>query len=424
MAVKNQLTVGSGALVGGQSLFLGGNNPLVFDNNSTVNLYTLRFFGSNQIFPPLNNGYDSHIFLSNNNTNVTQTGDITLNSGQDLWIHGDSFSDRSVTYNTNGFNLAIGGGLQLGAGGDTALKTLNISNSTVTIDRNFDIRTGTNTLVSTNSTVILDGTIEQTVTMNGNFFDTLNVSNPTGAGVIFNDGFTANTFINTEIFGKMTFTSGETYTINNAVTLQGASGQVLTLAASSPGTHWNFVLNNGATKTIDYVNVSWSDASGSHSSQKRIDPSNSLDNGNTIDWFYTTMITVDKEATLISDPINGSGATKNHIPGAIVEYNITTRNAGTASPDANTVIIYDNLDANVEYDVATGVVFTDGTTSSALTLGAVSYSHKNTPNNYSYTPTGAFDPNVASLKIETNGNFAFGGTPVPEFNIRFRIRIK
>ncbi len=425
MAVKNQLTVGSGSLEGAtQSLFLSGNNPLSFDNNSTVNLYSLRFFGLNQTFPPLNNGYDSHIFLSLNNTNVTQTGDITLNAGKGLFINGDGFPARSATYNTNGFNLNIGGELQLGDGNDTGLKTLDISNSTVTVTNDIDIRTGTNTLISTNSNIILNGTGAQAVTTNGKAFDTLTQTNASSAGVTFNDGFTVNQLTNTTPNSNMTFTSGETYTINNGVTLQGASGQLITLAPSTAGTHWNFNLNSGATKAIDHVSVSWSDASGSHSTQKRIDPSNSLDDGNTIDWFYKTIITVDKEATLISDPINGSGANKNHIPGAIVKYRITTSNTGTASPDANTVILVDNLDVNVEYDVTTGVTFSDGTTISGLSLGTVSYSHRNSPSDYTYTPTGAFDPNVASLKIETNGVFAFGGSPAPEFSVQFQVRIK
>ncbi|VAW48141.1 hypothetical protein MNBD_GAMMA03-883, partial [hydrothermal vent metagenome] len=151
---------------------------------------------------------------------------------------------------------------------------------------------------------------------------------------------------------------------------------------------------------------------------------NSTDGGNNIDWFPNVGISVTKNSTLISDPVNGTGGGKNHIPGAIVEYRITTRNTGTSSPDANTVIVYDILNANVEYDVTTGVSFLDGTTSSGLSLGSVGYSHVSSPDLYTYTPTGSFDPNVAKLKIETNGAFSFGGSPVPEFTVIFRVKIK
>ncbi len=425
MTVRNVLTVGSGEFTSPTNhIYLLGANPLVFDANATLSLLDIKFFGSNQSIPPLNNGYDCHIWISRNNTVVTQTGPITLNNGQSLRINGDNFANRAVTYKTNGFDLNIGGDLQLGHGADTALKTLDISNSTVTVKGDIDIRTGTNALIATNSNLILNGTVAQTVTTNGKTFDALTLTNASTSGVTFNDSLTTNTLTNTTPNAKMTFASGQTYTVNNGVTLQGATGQPITLAPSSAGTTWDFVLNAGATKTIENVTVSWSDASGSDSSQKPIAPSNSIDGGNNIDWFSDVEISVTKNSILISDPINGTGGGKNHIPGAIVEYRITARNTGTGSPDANAVIVYDILNANVEYDVTTGVSFLDGTTSSGLSLGSVRYSHISTPDQYTYTPTGSFDPNVAKLKIETSGTFATGGTPLPEFTVTFRVRIQ
>ncbi len=425
MTVRNVLTVGSGAFTSPTNhIYLLGANPLVFDVNATLSLLEIRFFGSNQSISPLNNGYDCHIWVSRNNTIVTQTGPITLNNGQSLRLNGDKFANRSVTYQTNGFDLNIGGDLQLGQGADTALKTLDISNSTVTVKGDIDIRTGTNALIATTSNLILNGTAAQTVTTNGKTFDALTLTNASTSGVTFNDSLTTNTLTNTTPNAKMTFASGQTYTVNNGVTLQGATGQPITLAPSSAGTTWDFVLNAGATKTIENVTVSWSDASGSDSSQKPIAPSNSIDGGDNIDWFSDVEISVTKNSILISDPINGTGGGKNHIPGAIVEYRITARNTGTGSPDANAVIVYDILNANVEYDVTTGVSFLDGTTSSGLSLGSVRYSHISTPDQYTYTPTGTFDPNVAKLKIETSGTFATGGTPPPEFTVTFRVRIQ
>jgi len=164
-------------------------------------------------------------------------------------------------------------------------------------------------------------------------------------------------------------------------------------------------------------------ASGSDMSQKALNPSNSIRTGNTIDWFPAPL-NVSKSSVLISDPINGTGAGKAHIPGAIIEYRIVTRNLESYSPDANTVVISYVLDANVEFNVTTGVLFSDGTNSSGLTLGTVRYSHISLPNMYTYTPTGTFDPNVAGIKVETNGTFAFGGIPEPEFTLQYRVRVK
>jgi hypothetical protein len=79
---------------------------------------------------------------------------------------------------------------------------------------------------------------------------------------------------------------------------------------------------------------------------------------------------------------------------------------------------------HVELDVTSGVTFSDGSTSSGVTLGVVSYSHRSTPTSYTYTPTGVFDPNVAGIKIETNGTFAFGGVPTPEFTVTYRVRVR
>lgn len=428
-AVLNELTVGSGALSGSSFVYLGQylstTPPLNLDANATISIDELRFFGSNQTIPPLNNGYDCNIRVSRGNLTLTQTGNITLNGENNLLIDGDGFADRAQTYNTNGFALNVGGSIIVGAGSDTALKTLNISNSTITLGQNFEILTGTNDLISTNSNIILNGNSAQSITMNGKSMDTLTLNNTSSAGVTFTDTFAANTVTNTTPNSTMTFAAGQNFTVNNAINLQGASGQLINLASSLPGSHWNLILNGGVSKNIDQVNVSWSDASGSHSTQIPINPNNTVRDGNTIAWFPLPSFSVTKNTTVISDPINGTGGGKNRIPGAIIEYSLTTRNTGGYSPDNNTVIVLDVIDSDhVELDVISGVTFSDGSTSSGVTLGMVSYSHRSTPTSYTYTPTGAFDPNVAGIKIKTNGTFAFGGVPNPEFTVTYRVRVK
>lgn len=58
-------------------------------------------------------------------------------------------------------------------------------------------------------------------------------------------------------------------------------------------------------------------------------------------------LTVTKTSTLISDPINGTGANRLNIPGAVVEYTITVANGGATQADL--VGISDQLDTNLTF---------------------------------------------------------------------------
>jgi hypothetical protein len=139
------------------------------------------------------------------------------------------------------------------------------------------------------------------------------------------------------------------------------------------------------------------------------------------------VITITKLSSVISDPING-GSNPKRIPGAMIEYSITPSNTGDGSPDADSTYVTDIIGINgVKYDVTTGVSFTDGTTSSALALGTVTYSDDAGPYIYDYTPVpdgDGCDSNVTSIKITTTGSFAFGGPPAPSFTCKYRVRVK
>ena len=189
--------------------------------------------------------------------------------------------------------------------------------------------------------------------------------------------------------------------------------------------HWNLNISGGAFKSIDYVDVSDADASGSGASHKPIAPVNYNDGGSTISWFGSAVITVMKLSAVISDSINGITNPK-RIPSSIIEYTVVPSNSGTASPDANTVIVIDAVDAaNVSFDTTTGVTFTDGATSSGLTINTVTYSNTPAPGPYvySYTPGAGYDGNVTSIQITTTGTFNFGGSPDSSFTLRYRVRV-
>jgi len=61
-------------------------------------------------------------------------------------------------------------------------------------------------------------------------------------------------------------------------------------------------------------------------------------------------LAVVKSAAIISDPVNGIGATRKAIPGAVIEYTIVVTNSGGAN--ATAVVLSDNIPANSTYVAA------------------------------------------------------------------------
>jgi len=148
-----------------------------------------------------------------------------------------------------------------------------------------------------------------------------------------------------------------------------------------------------------------------------------------VDYTPEPSITIVRSMSTISDPINNTSSPL-AIPGAVMEYSIVVTNNGDASPDADSVYVTAPVDStNEAYDVTTGVSFTDGSTSSALTLGTVTYSSTAAPGPYVYdytpVPDGqGYDGSVTSIKINTTGTMAFGGSPSPSFTVKFRTKVK
>lgn len=142
----------------------------------------------------------------------------------------------------------------------------------------------------------------------------------------------------------------------------------------------------------------------------------------------TALLTIDKQSSVISDPVNGTVNPK-QIPGAIVEYAITVTNVGNLAVDASSIVLTDPLPANFTFDSSTPVTFTNGTTASGLNAfnpaTMVTYSNQSgggAP--YSYTPVAGYDPAVRGIRIAPTGTMAAAtATTRPSFTIRFRGRI-
>lgn len=144
----------------------------------------------------------------------------------------------------------------------------------------------------------------------------------------------------------------------------------------------------------------------------------------------TATLVIEKTSTVISDPRNGTVNPK-LIPGAIVEYAITVRNVGNLAVDSSSIVILDVMPAQMAFATGTPVTFTNGTPTSGLnTFNAgtmVRYSSApGGTTGFTYTPTGAFDPNVRGIRINPTGTMAAAtsGTSQPSFTIRFRAQVQ
>ncbi len=148
-----------------------------------------------------------------------------------------------------------------------------------------------------------------TLTLGGNFTQsggtfsaptTLNVPGSfshSGGTFMHNSGTVALTGANQSVFGSttfsdltktvsnadtLTFEAGSTQTIAGVLILTGTSGQLLSLRSSSAGSKWN--VNPQTSWTVSYVDVKDS----SNQAASLINPSNSLDSGNTTNWFVAS----------------------------------------------------------------------------------------------------------------------------------------
>lgn len=149
-----------------------------------------------------------------------------------------------------------------------------------------------------------------------------------------------------------------------------------------------------------------------------------------------------KTVQVLSDPVNGTTNPKN-IPGAVNLYTLTIQNTGSGT--ANSLTIADLISTNSELftgNFATGTgagspfLFTNGATPSGLGCGFVAIGDatdcvefsNNSGTSWVYTPNGAFDPAVTSIRFKLtgtmNGAAAVGTPPYPSFTLQFKTRIK
>lgn len=148
--------------------------------------------------------------------------------------------------------------------------------------------------------------------------------------------------------------------------------------------------------------------------------------------------TVSKAVTIEQDPINGTSNPLG-IPGAWAIYSIQVTNNGLGSADIGTVAIGDDIDSKTslftgDFDGSgSPFEFVDGggLNSSGLSLNFTSLGDPADGVSFlngsgtSITPSGGFDPTVASFQLQFDGamNGATGGA-APTFTIRYRVQVE
>lgn len=142
---------------------------------------------------------------------------------------------------------------------------------------------------------------------------------------------------------------------------------------------------------------------------------------------------VSKNYSLLADPHNGSSNPKN-IPNADGEYVIGIVNRGSGSPDTDTLVVTDDIPAEVRLCVtaacqAGGPVVLDSSSSPVppgVTIGSVAYSNDG-GSSYSYVPipdADGFDPAVDSVQITMSGALApIAPAGSPSFDLILAVRV-
>jgi uncharacterized repeat protein (TIGR01451 family) len=244
------------------------------------------------------------------------------------------------------------------------------------------------------------------------------------------DQFTVRINQGTTVVASSTTTgSGGTVNAGDTALVQLVSGQTYTLDEVEAGTTslGNYTATMACTNATSGTGTVLPTAVGGSITLR---PGDTITCAITNTRLSTAVLIIEKTSTVISDPVNGTTNPK-AIPGAIIEYTVSVRNAGNRAVDASTIIITDIMPAEMAFAVTTPVTFTNGTTASGLNTfnqaSMVRYSSASggvAP--YTYTPSGTFDLNVRGIRIAPTGtmNAASSGTAQPSFTIRFRAQVQ
>lgn len=235
---------------------------------------------------------------------------LTLAAGKSLYIA------SGFNPNFSGINVSVGGSFKsdsannIGAasltftGSGTINVLTNISGgitiadgASITADSNITLTTLSFT-VNSNGSFNLNG---KTLTIPGNFSNSGTFTH--GSGSVTFTGTSSNTISGSTTFYNLTktvtsnarsitFADGTTQTVENSLTLQGISGNLLTLQGSGSA-GWTIAVP--ATQTLSYLSVSRSTATGNTAAAG----STSTDGGNNVNWTFGAQASIPSKTTLV-----------------------------------------------------------------------------------------------------------------------------
>ncbi len=306
--VANVCTLGAGTLTGSYTIFLTASSgkPLV-NNGASISINMVRYepTGSGTITIDGGNygtatnitfyraGVQSttfnledaltvagtfYIVVTNLNGALTfNTQGNALNATALQLAKEDSGTGPTVNFGASTVNLGTGG-LAVSNWGYGAVHTLNLGSSIVNCAGPWKLVDGPDRITQNPgaSTVNLNGT-NQTISGSGTFYN-LTKTVTTAA--------------------TLTFQNSKEQTITNALTFQGASGQLLSLRSDSPSTQYKITLQAGKSQTLSYLDVQDSDASGGQTLGAGPYSTNS---GNNSNWTFKIISIVLRDASDTSD---------------------------------------------------------------------------------------------------------------------------
>lgn len=239
------VTITGTLTIGASRTFVSQNGTLVMTGAAFINFGNLQLFGADTLTgftnDVSNGGTVTYIGTAAN----TYTGLVAGNSYANLTFNGATRTWKPTATTTVSGNLTLTNG------------TFDLNGQTVNVGGNWVKTSGTFT--HSNGTVTLTDA-PHTISGSSTFYDlTMTVA-------------AART---------LTFTDGTTQTVEHALTLQGASGQLLTLAGSSTG-GWTIAVP--ATQTLSFLSVSRSTATGTTAAAG----ATSTDGGNNVNWTFSS----------------------------------------------------------------------------------------------------------------------------------------
>jgi hypothetical protein len=252
---------------------------------------------------------------SGNGSLLVLDGDLTLENaaGANLGnvLIGSSPDTTTLSGSLIADSLAIGAGDTLVTNGyNVIVGTGGITNSGTIIASGGP---GGSTSISTASGFVNHGTYtsgDSTFTLSGSFINKGTFTANTGSVILDGTNQTlsgSTTFYNLSktvtSADTLTFTAGDTFTISNTLTLQGASSNLLSLRSSTTGTQWS--IDPQGTRTIGYLDVQ--DSNNTNATAMDATGGTNTDSGGNTNWTFVVAVASSNETeTATVTPSGGS----------------------------------------------------------------------------------------------------------------------